>query len=76
MDEIARQYINLDLGLLELNEHLKVEFNEKIIIGVYIYFNYNQFKQQFDACVNRLLELKDETDRKTLSRIGRRSSNT
>ena len=61
IDEIARQYINLNLGLIELNDQLKKSLIQKNVIGEMIYFNYNQFKQQFDACVNRLLELKEET---------------
>ena len=61
MEEIARKFIDLNLGLIELNDCLKNVFDSKDHYWGIIYFNYNQFKQQFDACVNRLLELKEET---------------
>lgn len=62
MDKIAREYMNQSksLGFFEINERLKEEFNRKDRYWSTIYVNYPQFKNQFDACINRLLELKQE----------------
>lgn len=63
MDLIARRYMDLSktLSLPEINNLLKEEFSRTDRYWNIIYVNYPQFKQQFDACVNRLLELVDET---------------
>ncbi|MGC9517444.1 MAG: DEAD/DEAH box helicase family protein [Methanomicrobiales archaeon] len=58
MDILAREYIDLNLSLAQINDYLKKEFENTDRYWKIIYHNYMQFKQHFDACVNRILELK------------------
>ena len=66
MDEIARQYMNLKL--FEIDPKLKTEFERKDRYWRVIYPNFESFRQQFFACVQRLQDLKSEN----VDVIGRR----
>ncbi len=59
MDEIARQYMNLKL--FEVDPKLKTEFDRKDRYWRIIYPNFESFRQQFFACVQRLQDLKIDT---------------
>ena len=56
MDEIARQYMNLKL--FEVDPKLKTEFERDDRYWRVIYPNFESFRQQFFACVQRLQDLK------------------
>lgn len=58
MDTLARRYIELGLSIYQTDDCLKKEFQKEDRYWKIIYHNYMQFKQHFDACVNRILELK------------------
>lgn len=60
MDEIARQYMNLKL--FEVDPKLKNEFSRKDRYWRVIYPNFESFRQQFFACVQRLQDLKPEVN--------------
>ena len=61
MDEIARQ--NMNLKLFEVDPKLKTEFENKYRYWSVIYPNFESFRQQFFACVQRLQDLKfDDID--------------
>ena len=55
MDEIAQQYIRLDLGPRAIDERLTEEFNRADRLWPAVYYRYDLFKSQFDACLNRIL---------------------
>lgn len=57
MDEIARQ--NMNLKLFEVDPKLKAEFERKDRYWRVIYPNFESFRQQFFACVQRLQDLVD-----------------
>ena len=56
MDEIARQYMNFQL--FEIDPKLKTEFHRDDRYWNVIYPNFESFRQQFFACVQRLQDLK------------------
>ncbi len=55
LDELARKFIEADLGSKAKNEQLKAEYEKKDRYWNVIYSNYNRFKEQYDACENRIL---------------------
>jgi ATP-dependent helicase IRC3 len=58
LDKLAKKFsFEDDLGALALNETLITEYNRKDRYWRAIYYNYGLFKSQYDACVNRLLDL-------------------
>jgi superfamily II DNA or RNA helicase/5-methylcytosine-specific restriction endonuclease McrA len=60
MDDIARQYMNIKL--FEVDYKLKVEFERKDRYWRVIYPNFESFRQQFFACVQRLQDLTGDVD--------------
>ena len=58
LDKLAKLFsIDEDLGAKTINESLKVEYSRSDRYWQAIYYSYLLFKSQYDACVNRLLEL-------------------
>jgi superfamily II DNA or RNA helicase len=55
LDELARKFIEADLGSKTKNEQLKAEYEKKDRYWNVIYSNYIRFKEQYDACENRIL---------------------
>jgi hypothetical protein len=55
LDELARKFIEADLGSKAKNEQLKAEYEKTDRYWNVIYSNYNRFKEQYDACENRIL---------------------
>jgi hypothetical protein len=55
LDEIARKFIKDDIGSKTKNDQLKAEYEKTDRYWNVIYFNYNRFKEQYDACENRIL---------------------
>jgi hypothetical protein len=55
LDELARKFIEADLGSKAKNEQLKAEYEKIDRYWNVIYSNYNRFKEQYDACENRIL---------------------
>ena len=56
LDEIARQYMNFQL--FEVDPKLKTEFHREDRYWRVIYPNFESFRQQFFACIQRLQDLK------------------
>ena len=61
MDIIAKDY--MELNYYEADDRLRFEYNRKDRYWKTIYPNYELFKQQYDACVNRILNIKREQER-------------
>ena len=59
MDIIAKDY--MELNYYEADDRLRFEYNRKDRYWKTIYPNYELFKQQYDACVNRILNIKKGT---------------
>jgi len=55
LDEIARKFIKDDIGSKTKNDQLKAEYEKTARYWNVIYSNYNRFKEQYDACENRIL---------------------
>jgi len=55
LDELARKFIEADLGSKAKNAQLKAEYEKTDRYWNIIYSNYNRFKEQYDACENRIL---------------------
>jgi hypothetical protein len=55
LDELARKFIEADLGSKAKNAQLKAEYEKTARYWNVIYSNYNRFKEQYDACENRIL---------------------
>jgi len=55
LDELARKFIEADLGSKAKNAQLKAEYEKTDRYWNVIYSNYNRFKEQYDACENRIL---------------------
>jgi superfamily II DNA or RNA helicase len=55
LDELARKFIEADLGSKAKNEQLKAEYGKIDRYWNVIYSNYIRFKEQYDACENRIL---------------------
>jgi hypothetical protein len=85
LDELARKFIEADLGSKAKNEQLKAEYEKIDRYWNVIYSNYNRFKEQYDACENRILNpppeppqpprddpKKDEPTEETRRRVKRR----
>lgn len=58
MDSIAKKVINL--SVIDADTRLREEFERDDRFWKTIYPNYQLFKQQFDACVNRILNIQEE----------------
>ncbi len=85
LDELARKFIEADLGSKAKNEQLKAEYEKIDRYWNVIYSNYNRFKEQYDSCENRILNpppeppqpprddpKKDEPTEETRRRVKRR----
>ena len=58
LDKLAQKFsFDDDLGALALNQSLITEYHRPDRYWRAIYYNYQLFKSQYDACVNRLLEI-------------------
>jgi len=57
LDSLANQFIADDLGANAVNRSLQAEYNRLDRYWRAIYYNYPLFKSQYDACVNRLLDI-------------------
>lgn len=61
LDAVAQSAIDRDLGPMAANEALRHEFDRPDRYWHAIYGRYELFKCQYDACINRLLHLSDQT---------------
>lgn len=59
MDTLARNY--MELNAIEVDEKLRYEYKRTDRYWNTIYPSYELFKQQYDACVNRILNLRRHT---------------
>jgi superfamily II DNA or RNA helicase len=59
LDAIAEQFIAGDLGRAQEDNALRIEYARKDRSWQVIYFTYNLFKSQYDACVNRVLDARN-----------------
>jgi superfamily II DNA or RNA helicase/formylglycine-generating enzyme required for sulfatase activity/5-methylcytosine-specific restriction endonuclease McrA len=55
LDEIAEEFVKKDLGPLATYEALDHEYSREDRLWTTIYYRYDLFKSQYDACVNRIL---------------------
>jgi ATP-dependent helicase IRC3 len=55
LDAIATQCVKEDLGPSAVDQELANEYNRQDRLWSTIYYRYDLFKSQFDACVNRIL---------------------
>ncbi|MHB0960115.1 MAG: DEAD/DEAH box helicase family protein [Pirellulaceae bacterium] len=58
LDMIAEEFVRKDLGPLAADEALANEYNHENRLWSSIYYRYELFKSQYDACVNRILHAK------------------
>jgi superfamily II DNA or RNA helicase/5-methylcytosine-specific restriction endonuclease McrA len=58
LDAIAEQFITEGLGREQEDNALRTQYARKDRSWRIIYYNYNLFKSQYDACANRLLDAK------------------
>ncbi|MCB2205034.1 DEAD/DEAH box helicase family protein [bacterium] len=57
LDALAEEFsMNRRMNVFELDESLQAEYNRKSRFWNVFYYNYDLFKTQYDACVNRLLQ--------------------
>ena len=55
LDAIAREYMNSGSGARAVDQVLRVEYTKRDRLWRVFYPRYDQFKSQYDACVNRFL---------------------
>jgi hypothetical protein len=58
LDAIAEQFITEGLGRVQEDNALRIQYARKDRSWQVIYYTYNLFKSQYDACVNRVLDAK------------------
>jgi ATP-dependent helicase IRC3 len=58
LDKVAKKFsFDDNLGAMALNQSLMTEYHRTDRYWKTIYYNYQLFKSQYDACVNRLLDI-------------------
>lgn len=62
LDVIAKDHIGRDLGPKQINEELKREYSREDRYWNVFYQNYEQFKNHYDKCVNRLLMQSNDSE--------------
>jgi superfamily II DNA or RNA helicase len=55
LDKIAEEFIGKNLGPLQVDAALRQEYAQPVRLWSTIYYRYDLFKSQYDACVNRIL---------------------
>ena len=58
LDSIAEEFVKQDLGPIATDDALSQEYSKNDRLWSTIYYRYDLFKSQYDACVNRLLHAK------------------
>lgn len=62
LDELAERLIDQNLSRVDEDKTLRKEYAREDRYWKTIYYRYDQFKSQYDGCVNRLLELRSREE--------------
>ncbi|MDZ4171261.1 MAG: HEAT repeat domain-containing protein [Methanobacteriaceae archaeon] len=63
LDPIARKFIEEDYGPRKVDEKLRYEYNREDRYWKVIYYHYDLFKSQYNACLEYILSLEQQTDK-------------